>query len=270
MEDNVENKYKITDKQEKLLKSFQCIRLKDYDFSNGYNFISKRNKNISDTFNNYGLEEDREGESAYYVIFREEKIALFFSIKCGSLFDKPIFDIINDLIENRENDYDDDIEKIAKKIEAIKDEIKKESNKNIKRVSNTYSAIELVLFCINDNYKEQWEKIKIDYDIFDKNTMGKTFFWYYIVPIIIDINKIIGSKYVYLFAADSSNDETLIRYYEDINFKRDTEFATIKPYYDFSCIFMYQEISDLIKKREEYLNRFNEDEKSILENEDGN
>lgn len=97
--------------------------------------------------------------------------------------------------------------------------------------------------------------------------MGKIFFWYHMVPKIKDINDIIGSKYAYLFAADSSNDETLIRYYEDLNFKRDNKVSTIKPYYDFSCIFMYQEIAGLINKREEYLNRFNEDEKYEFESE---
>ena len=72
------NKYRITDKQKELLKSFQCIRLKDYNCSNVYNFINERNKNISDTFNDDGLKEDKEREKAYYVIIRENKIALFF------------------------------------------------------------------------------------------------------------------------------------------------------------------------------------------------
>lgn len=260
MEDK--NKYRITDKQKELLKSFQCVRLKDYNCSNVYNFINERNKNISDTFNDDGLKEDKEREKAYYVIIRENKIALFFSIKCGSLFDAPISNIINNLIKNRNNI----LKRIILKINI--DKIK-EKNQNIKRVSETYSAIELVHLCSNDNFKkEEWEKIKNDYDIVDKNTMGKILFWYYIVPKIKEINDIIGSKYAYLFAADNSNDETLIRYYEDLNFKRDDKVSTIKPYYDFSCIFMYQEISELIKNREDYLNRFNEDERSELESED--
>lgn len=148
-------------------------------------------------------------------------------------------------------------------------ELSKEKNKNIKKVSKTYSAIELVHLCSNDNFKkEEWENIKNKYDIVDKNTMCKILFWYHIVPKIKEINDIIGSKYAYLFAADSSNDETLIRYYEDLSFKRDDEVSTIKPSYDFSCIFMYQEISELIKKREEYLNKFNEYEKDGFESED--
>lgn len=126
MEDK--NKYRITDKQKELLKSFQCIRLKDYNCSNVYNFINERNKNISDTFNDDGLKEDKEREKAYYVIIRENKIALFFSIKCGSLFDAPISNIINNLIKNRNNI----LKRIILKINI--DKIK-EKNQNIKRVS---------------------------------------------------------------------------------------------------------------------------------------
>lgn len=73
VENNNENKYKITDKQEELLNSFQCIRLKDYNCSNGYNFLNERNKNISDTFNDDELKEDNKCEKAYYVIIRENK-----------------------------------------------------------------------------------------------------------------------------------------------------------------------------------------------------
>lgn len=145
MEDK--NKYRITDKQKELLKSFQCVRLKDYNCSNVYNFINERNKNISDTFNDDGLKEDKEREKAYYVIIRENKIALFFSIKCGSLFDAPISNIINNLIKNRNNI----LKRIILKINI--DKIK-EKNQNIKRVSETYSAIELVHLCSNDNFKK--------------------------------------------------------------------------------------------------------------------
>ncbi len=278
VEDNNENKYRITVKQEELLNSFQCIRLKDYNCSNIDNFFNKRNKSISDTFKGDGLNEDKKGENAYYVITKDNKIVLFFSIKCGSLYYKPILNIINELnefVENRGNNIDKTLKNIKKVIDEMDDEtiseiiyeIRKEKNKNIKKVSNTYSAIELVHFCSNDNFKGEWEKIKNSYNIVDKNTMGKIFFWYYMVPKIKEINDIIGSKYAYLFAADSSNDETLIRYYEDLNFKIDDKVSTIKPYYDFSCIFMYQEIAGLINKREEYLNRFNEDEKYVFESE---
>lgn len=185
MEDK--NKYRITDKQKELLKSFQCVRLKDYNCSNVYNFINERNKNISDTFNDDGLKEDKEREKAYYVIIRENKIALFFSIKCGSLYYKPILNIINELnefVENRGNNIYKTLKNIKKVIDEMDDEtiseiiyeIRKEKNKNIKKVSNTYSAIELVHFCSNDNFKGEWEKIKNDYDIVDKNTMGKILF----------------------------------------------------------------------------------------------
>lgn len=264
---------KITDEQLKLLNSFKCIRLRKLrnlrnlkNLSIINNFSNARNPNIADILKNNALKEDQESETAYYVIRRKDKIALFFSIKCGLLFDKSIEDYLTELI-NSKNDKNK-IEKLLGKLEKLKyllSDIKKETNKNIKRVSETYSGIELVHLCSNDNFKNKWESFASKYSIRKENTMAKIFFWHYIVPKVIELNNIIGSKYLYLFAADSTDDRTLVNYYNDLLFEQNKEVSTIKPYYDFSCIFMCQEIANLKDSREHFFNNFNSEIDSFKE-----
>ena len=261
---------KITDEQLKLLNSFKCIRLRKLrnlkNLSIINNFSNARNPNIADILKNNALKEDQESETAYYVIRRKDKIALFFSIKCGLLFDKSIEDTIIELI-NSKNDKNK-IEQLLKKLMKISNlssDIEKESNKNIKRVSETYSGIELVHLCSNDNFKNKWKSLAIEHGIRKENTMAKIFFWHYIVPKVIELNNIIGSKYLYLFAADSTDDRTLVNYYNDLLFAQNNEVSTIKPYYDFSCIFMCQEIANLKDSREHFFNNFNSEIDSFEE-----
>lgn len=254
---------KITSNQLELLNSFECIRVKDLnDTTIIDNFSNERNSGIADILKNNALIDDEAGETAYYIIKYKNQIALFFSIKCGLLFDKSIEDAITELV-NSEND-ENKIEQLLKKLMKISD-IKKETNKNIKRVSETYSGIELVHLCSNDNFKSEWKSIASKYNIRKENTMAKVFFWYYIVQKIIELNNIIGSKYLYLFAADSTEDHSLVNYYNDLLFEQNDKVSTMKPYYDFSCIFMCQEIATLKESREHFFNNFNSEIDSFKE-----
>ena len=75
---------------------------------------------------------------------------------------------------------------------------------------------------------------------------------------VMEALKYVGCQYMFLFAADKSKEEKLVRYYEDqLNFKRPDELATAKPFYDFTCKFMCHEISSLEKEREEFFANFN-------------
>lgn len=257
---------KITDIQLQLLNSFECIRVKDLNAPLIINnFYNARNSGIADTLKNNALKEDQEGETAYYIVKYKDKIALFFSIKCGLLFDKSIEDILTELLDlknNEENNFGKLLKKINNILELDKN---KETNKNIKRVSETYSGIELVHLCSNDNFKSEWKSIASKYNIRKENTMAKVFFWYYIVQKVIELNTIIGSKYLCLFAADSTEDYTLVNYYNDLLFEQNEEVSTMKPYYDFSCIFMCQEIANLKDSREHFFNNFNSEIDSFEE-----
>ena len=71
----------------------------------------------------------------------------------------------------------------------------------------------------------------------------------------------IGCQYLFLFAADFSKGEKLIKYYEDqLNFKIPENLATAKPIYDFSCKFMCQVVKELADAREAFFDNFSVDE----------
>ena len=86
-------------------------------------------------------------------------------------------------------------------------------------------------------------------------------FWFFIFDIVMGIRKQIGCQYLFLFAADNSEDEKLIQYYTDqLNFEIPTDAATVKPIYDFSCKFMCQEVKSLEDGRIQFFDNFMPDE----------
>lgn len=131
-------------------------------------------------------------------------------------------------------------------------DLKKELNKNDTHVGKTYSGIELVHFCANNACDDLWESFGLPHSI------GVVMFWIFIVDKIIEARNILGIQYLFLFAADLSEEDSLISCYSDkLEFIRDAERATVKPIYDLSCEFMYQEIKDLEDRRKQFLNNFN-------------
>lgn len=81
---------RITKEQEAILKSLKCERLS----SNAENekliqsFYSKRGKSLVSYFKEYGMKEDKANTTAYYVIkTKEDEVLMFFSLKCGALFE---------------------------------------------------------------------------------------------------------------------------------------------------------------------------------------
>ena len=135
----------------------------------------------------------------------------------------------------------------------------KEVNKQIIRVNCTYPGIELMHFCTNDNAKDFWHKCSI------KRPMGEVLFWKFIVPIVFKVQNQIGCQYIFLFASDTSQDETLINYYNiSLKFEQPDNIGTSKPRYDFCCKFMCQEISKLKENHQEYFNNFNPDDEDII------
>lgn len=238
-------------------------------------------------------DEDNEGKTAFYLIKSpDDEVAMFFSLKCGALFD-PLEEaaierraeilknqlrilqgidgdgkereIAIQLLEQFRLGKDIPIEKIKQRIKTdarqmknilaqIDYDKKHEGNSKIVRVGNTYPGIELVHFCSNDLTKERWKALGL------KHPMGEVMFWHHIAPIIYGIQDVIGCQYVFLFAADASEDGLLVNYYNvALKFEQPTEVATNKPRYDLCCEFMCQEISKLKKNRQEYFDNFNPD-----------
>lgn len=128
------------------------------------------------------------------------------------------------------------------------------ADKKIFPVRKCYPSIELSQFCKNSSYKGIVEKIPLGFGIF----------WEIIVPKIIEISKMIGSKYLYLFAADNTKilDEfeekrKLLLYYQNsLKFAQLEDMIVIQPDYDRFCIPLVQEIASLYEKRESIWDEF--------------
>ena len=259
------NTYPITDAQKALLNSFTCERLSAnpenlYDIQY---FRSKRGEGLVGSLLSRGWSSDRAGTTAYYVIKNPEgEIVMFFSLKCGVLFDPDYavryLEAFKETLErddglNRWQRYLEGDEeeyqyflyqqqrmgtaKFNAFIESlrIKTDKKQEPNQKIIRVSTARPAIELVEFCANDMTKGCWKS----YGFPAQCKMGETLFWWFIVPKMLEINDLIGCEFVYLFAADTTADGSLTHYYrEKLHFNSMTHLGTIKPSYDLNCFFM--------------------------------
>lgn len=279
---------KINPEQSALLESFKCERLSSNPANMRLvdNFFNRRNSSLEHTLQNEAMEEDDEGSVAYYVIKdNNDNILFYFSLKSGSLYDSH-FDInvikllkkLNSFVQESlyESELTDeqrailnglqekirshkgitklDLDNIPIKKEELFADLEKELNKNVTHVGKTYSGIELVHFCANNACDDLWESFGLPHSI------GVVMFWIFIVDKIIEARNILGIQYLFLFAADLSEEDSLISYYSDkLEFMRDAERATVKPIYDLSCEFMYQEIKDLEDRRNQFLNNFNPD-----------
>ena len=285
---------KITRDQLELLDSLSCHRLSTKDEHKALirSFENLRNPNLVDSLRKTAWAEDEEGSTAYYLIKNNDGIPLFFfSLKCGALYQhldeaqikerQKAYNLAKRLINNPQNKEEEDLAAIVlEQFRAGKDisdeEIKRfinekarkkqsilnyilgdksrDPNKHIIRVSNTHSGIELVHFCSNEQAKMVWKR----YDL--PHSLGKIVFWYFVVPIIQKVREAVGCKYLFLFAADNTEDGTLINYYNvELKLNRPCDIGTSKPIYDLNCVFMCREITELLKYREDFMLKFNPD-----------
>lgn len=292
---------KITKEQNDILNSFKCERLS----ANAENkklinsFISRRGTSLVSYFTHFGMEEDIAGTTTYYVIKdADNEIMMFFSLKCGALFE-PLLDenevkqdfqrllILLQAIENAKGNDSNKEEaaailakyqvgdrisvedfsnllssKKSKKsdfLDMLLGDKEKEQNDKIFRVQNTHPGVELVHFCTNDNLKDKWKTYNLGH------SMGETLFWEFIVPKFFAVQEIVGCEYAFLFAADLSEDGSLVNYYDvSLKFQKRRDVGTNKPFYDFCCEFMCREINELKNKRKVFFENFNIDDDDIV------
>ena len=274
----MKNTYPITQEQIDLLNTFTCERLSadPANLSKIQTFHSNRGGGLVRALRNHGWTADKSGTTAYYVIKNPQgRILMFFSLKCGVLFDP---DYVNRCAEefsdaqrlwrawNQARCGDESAMEYLQQVRRemgdpafqeslrglenryrtsldiyriIKSDKREEPNEKIIRVDRSHSAIELVEFCANDRTKNYWrDRFHKSFET-RRHTMGKVFFWWFIVPKMIEVSSIAGCEYAYLFAADESPDGDLVRYYEDaLHFRKLTHLGTIKPFYDMNCYFM--------------------------------
>ena len=290
---------RITKAQEEIINSLKCERLTS-DLNHMelvQTFDNTTNPNLADYLKKEAWNEDLRGDVTYYLIKNPEgELLFFFSLKCGAMFEdfneqrmekeyrfwKELKGILEQSIDGDEN-----FQKVRSIIEnlymgrevqdeALRDVVKKlsapvkqkmdmllqdramDQNKNIVRVSATLAGIELVQFCANDNTKTYWKSLGIH------QTLGRVVFWTKIVPLILEVKHIAGCKYVFLFAADASEEGSLMTYYRDsLHFEEPENLGTNKPFYDLFCKFMCQETNNLLRYQEEFYDTFNPDEEDV-------
>ena len=255
----------ITEEQKALLSRFTCERLTTnrnnlFDIQD---FYSEKGEGLVDNLLIGGWKADKKGTTAYYLIKNPDgEIVMFFSLKCGVLFDpdyaeeyldrfketfadgEPLrrWERLQDGDETQVQYFQEQYRRMGTakyndfaETLRIKTDKKYEPNKKIIRVSEARPAIELVEFCANDNTKGCWHS----YNMPPNRKMGETLFWWFIVPKMLAINELIGCEFVYLFAADKTTNGDLSSYYREVlHFNNMTHLGTIKPSYDFNCFFM--------------------------------
>lgn len=292
---------RITKEQNDLLNTFKCERVSTDAINEKLmkSFTSERGSSLVSYFMRFGMEEDTAGTTTYYVIKdAQNEIMMFFSLKCGALFE-PLLEedevkqdfqrllILLQAIKNAKGENEkkgeamailtkyqvgdriaiEDFKKlVVRKASGKKDFLsqlfgdkEKEQNDKIFRVQRTHPGIELVHFCTNDNLRRKWKTYNLGH------SMGETLYWKFIAPKFFDVQRIAGCEYVFLFAADLSEDGSLVNYYDvSLKFQKRKDVGTNKPFYDFCCEFMCQEINEMKKKREEFFENFNIDDEDEI------
>lgn len=285
---------RITAEQKALLDSLVVERLRDHRSENASlvnTFANAKNPVLENIIRTrISFDRDEEGTVAYYVVKSPTgELLLYFSLKCGELFEKldqfkldlafRVRHAVNilqhkdqytneecnraeDFINNNIADIKQilpDIDEYLKKKEGLSADLRKELNTEMQRVLKTYPAIELQEFCSNDNGHLAWKRLGI------KRKLGECVFWHKIVDMLDSVQSIAGCQYVYLFAADASADGELVNYYKErLKFEQSAVLGANKPKYDFQCHFLCQSIKDLNARRDQFYEDFNADPTGVV------
>lgn len=256
---------RITEEQERILGSLHCERLSSNvdNFRLVDDFYNGRNPSIVNTLQNEAYEDDANHRVAYYVVKNNSgEILFYFSLKCGLLYDEflegdrlldmkafyeHIFQLSKDpSLQGTDKDAINAIlekartKKGLKKLEVARalhlsldsEELLKIFGENNKNVGTTFAGVEIVHFCANEAHRDFWYQTGIH------QKLGTVVFWQFIVPKILDLMEIVGCEYLFLFAADLSEDADLVNYYVDnLEFIDASEHSAATPMYDFACRF---------------------------------
>ncbi len=283
------NEYKITQEQKDFLKTLTCQRLTD----------SLENQELIRTFHNdingglarnlyQGWQQDEQGAVVYYLIKDKQGRALFyFSVRSGSLHTPGKTQRARNLflrakrlrkamrtgdgpkwaLEELERHKVDGVlpQEVCDQIESrymwykelmntMEDYMSDDIQKKVISADRCYAGVELVHFVKNTTYEDLW------YDTCMCNhTLGEVVFWEFVAQKVIDMNKLVGCEYIYLFAADMDEEErALIRFYHDkLKFHVAEDLGTVRPRYDDGCIFMCQRVEDMKKSKRAFFRDYN-------------
>lgn len=287
---------------------------------------SKYGSTIADYLNNDAWEDDGDNNTKVFLVRdkKTRKIAYYYALNCGILYKefKPmqmsyvetecVEKLIKatrrvrknnlstaeqeaannllleayDLFDKKIKDPDriDELLAYAQDQADAKKDYKGMANENgerefVKDVLETYPAIDIKFLCKEASYDPG---IALDFKF------GVYVFWEIIVPHILKISRLVGCKYVYLFAADNSEreisegkNEKVIPYSKDYDMDEEenkskngelnelkklvsyymnslkfrpvsgfSEYTVLKPQFERTCYTLVQEVAELHQRRE--------------------
>ncbi|RHQ09931.1 hypothetical protein [Clostridium sp. AM49-4BH] len=164
---------------------------------------------------------------------------------------------------------EDKVQLLEEKREALS---KTGEEDHIQQVHETFPAIDIKFLGRNKEYKSE---IQLDFKL------GVYIFWEIIVPHLLEIAEKVGCKYIYLFAADNTeeNEDTvdmppmwtqdydpyadddenecakeeilkLVNYYiNELKFRYVSKYKILKPHYERRCYTLVQEVDSLSSNR---------------------
>lgn len=279
----------IREDQESILSGFRCKRVRELDRKClgsivGPKIGGEQISIIPDLFrSDEHLQDDASGALASYVITnRENEIMMFFSIRCGELFENVdhekmilghnayvgILSMSDTKISQAKYDKAmqavkaaldaglsvDDFQYYAKKKRVYLDDASKEPVKEVSRVLSVYSGVELKFYGINANAIRYWKSLNMP------KKMGETLFWRFVIPKLEELREVVGCQYLYLFAADQEAEGSLVTYYKTVLHMNSTvHLSSNKPVFDYNSMFLYQEIEELTERKRIFFENFNPD-----------
>lgn len=265
----------INQEQKDILDKLHCVRISSYPNAIRLveSFDNSQNEVLVDFIKGDAFDEDSAGKSACYIILdSNDDILCYFALRSGLLYDEfqewreyEKYKKINNILKDRIARTNSEEAKILlteneKKLQEAQDNLKKiigliEAFPLHKQVDRSYAAIELSHFCVNENYRKKWEM----YNLGDRNRLGITVFWNFIVDKAIQVSQLIGCEFLYLFAADTTPDHFLINHYKGfMGFREDMKVLSLQPKFDFRCTFLCNTIDAFKLGRESFFAHFND------------
>lgn len=242
-------------------------------------FSNKQNPVLIQKLQNYEKE-----AAKYYLVYSNTVPLFFFSLQASCVFQEPYTpsdelldaakriadklpivpfrskrDILISAYEGNseklirvdqldERDIDYEVKKIVTAINYLSEQNDPDTS-DLSVYDSVIPAVELVEFCKCDlkDSTEIWERLRKQWNDDSVHTAGEYVFFTHIFPIVLRVSREIGCRLLLLYAADSSDNETLIQYYVSRLHlsKPGSNVVVNKPLYDIGCKLLTQDISEL-------------------------
>lgn len=285
---------RITKEQEAVLDKIRCVRVKDANSALLGGIIGpviddKGNRSpLIDLFRSKKhVDDDKNNDIASFLILSpDDTVLLYFSLRCGELFENidaaraikssEAYNAVvflqknqNAPLEEKNRAYAaiqnalncglsfDDFEPIQYKKKNISASRSLKLNQHSTQVFKSYPAVELKFFGTNDACRDCWRSLGFN----ENHRVGETLFWSKVADKIMELQNFVGCKYVYLFAADSEPEGSLVQYYRRwLHFESNLNISVNIPEFDHTSQFLFQDISKLKDGKEAFFKDFNPDD----------